>query len=189
MARSRAAESEGHREHDRGGGTASGKQGGFSFGAAFFGWIVTLGLTVLLTAIASAIGLGATDPSQLRAGAGTAGIVGAVVVLVVLAIAYFCGGYVAGRMGRFAGVKHGLAVWAIALVVAILLAIAGTIVGSQFNVGQQLGLPSIPISGGTAAIGALIGLVVILAVTAGAAILGGRAGTRFHEKIDRAAVA
>lgn len=165
------------------------KGGGFSFGAAFFGWIVTLGLTVLLTAIAGAIGLGAADPSQLASSAGTAGIIGAVVVLLILAIAYFSGGYVAGRMGRFAGVKQGLGVWVIALVVAVLLAIAGAVVGSQLNLAQQLGLPKVPISGGAVTIGAIIGLLVILAVTLGSAILGGRAGTRFHEKIDRAASA
>ncbi len=161
------------------------KGGGFSFGAAFFGWIVTLGLTVLLTAIAGAIGLGAADPSQLASSAGTAGIIGAVVLLLILAIAYFSGGYVAGRMGRFAGVKQGLGVWVIALVVAVLLAIAGAVVGSQLNLAQQLGLPKVPISGGAVTIGAIIGLLVILAVTLGSAILGGRAGTRFHEKIDR----
>ncbi|CAN5652929.1 hypothetical protein BH24ACT24_BH24ACT24_04360 [soil metagenome] len=186
-------------EHDEGHGAGPGrggrtdtgtskdmKGGGFSFGAAFFGWIVTLGLTILLTAIASVIGLGAADPAQLARSAGTAGIVGAIVVLVILAVAYFAGGYVAGRMGRFAGVKHGLGVWVIALVVAILLAIAGTVVGAQFNLAQQFGLPQFPVAGTTATIGAIVGLIVVLAVTLGAAILGGKAGTRFHKKIDRA---
>ena len=189
-------------EHDEGHGAGPGrgdrtdadtahakKGGGFSFGAAFFGWVVTLGLTLLLTAIASAIGLGSGDPAQLTRSAGTAqtaGIVGAIVVLVILAVAYFAGGYVAGRMGRFNGVKQGLGVWVIALVVAILLAIAGTILGSQFNLAQQVGLPQFPVSGSTATIGAIIGLLVVLAVTLGAAILGGKAGTRFHKKIDRA---
>jgi len=180
----------GRGEHARtGADTPKGKGGGFSFGAAFFGWIVTLGLTLLLTAIASAIGLGSGDPAQLTRSAGaarTAGIVGAIVVLVILAVAYFAGGYVAGRMGRFAGVKHGLGVWVIALVVAILLAIAGTVVGSQFNLAQQFGLPQFPVAGSTATIGAIVGLIVVLAVTLGAAILGGKAGTRFHKKIDRA---
>lgn len=169
--------------------TSKGRKGGFSFGAAFFGWVVTLGLTLLLTAIASAIGLGSGDPAQLTRSASaaqTAGIVGAIVVLVILAVAYFAGGYVAGRMGRFAGVKHGLGVWVIALVVAILLAIAGTILGAQFNLAQQVGLPQFPVSGSTATIGAIVGLIVVLAVTLGAAILGGKAGTRFHTKIDRA---
>ena len=172
-------------EHNEGQGAGK-RGGGFSFGAAFFGWVVTLGLTLLLTAIASAVGLGATTPGQLTQSAGTAGIVGAIVVLVILAVAYFAGGYVAGRMGRFAGVKQGLGVWVIALIVAILLAIAGAVVGSQFNVAQQLGLPQLPIGGTTATIGAIVGLLIVLAVTLGAAILGGRTGTRFHKKIDRA---
>lgn len=186
-AAARGSQTAGQREHGEDeGGTTVRKKGGFSFGAAFFGWIVTLGLTLLLTAIASAIGLGAADPSQLASSAQTAGIIGAVVLLLILAIAYFCGGYVAGRMGRFAGLKHGVGVWVIALVVAILLGIAGAVLGSQFNLAQQLGLTRLPIDSGSATIGAIIGLVVTLAVTLGAAILGGRAGTRFHEKIDRA---
>ena len=36
---------------------------------------------------------------------------GVVVAAVVLFVAYVCGGYVAGRMARFDGIKQGLAVW------------------------------------------------------------------------------
>lgn len=168
-------------------GRAREEHGGFKLGAAFFGWLVTLGLTALLTAIAGAIGLSAADPSQLARSADTAGIVGAVVLLAILALAYFAGGYVAGRMGRFNGLKQGLGVWLIALLVAIVLAVAGAITGAALNVTQQLSLPPIPVALGSLAVGALIGLAVVLLATLGAALLGGKAGTRFHRKIDRAA--
>jgi hypothetical protein len=38
------------------------------------------------------------------------------VLLVILFVAYYCGGYAAGRMGRFNGMKQGIAVWLWALV-------------------------------------------------------------------------
>jgi hypothetical protein len=67
--------------------------------------------------VLGAIGL-AADPAQVtQAGqvvqnpgaAQTAGIVGAIVALAVLFVAYYCGGYVAGRMARFSGAKQGVA--------------------------------------------------------------------------------
>jgi len=50
----------------------------------------------------------------------TVGWIGAIALLVVLFVAYFSGGYVAGRMARFNGLKQGLAVWVWALVIAML---------------------------------------------------------------------
>ena len=161
--------------------------GGLKPGAAFFGWLVTVGVTVILTAIAGAIGLGAVDPAQLQGGAGTAGIIGAIIVLLLLAVAYFAGGYVAGRMARFNGLKQGVGVWAISIVVAILLAIVGAIAGAQYNVASQLRLPQLPVDAGSLTAGGLIALLVLLLVTLGAAMLGGKSGTRFHRKVDRAA--
>ncbi len=161
--------------------------GGLKPGAAFFGWLVTVGVTVILTAIAGAIGFGAVDPAQVQGAAGTAGIVSAIVVLVLLGIAYFTGGYVAGRMARFNGLKQGVGVWVISIVVAILLAIIGAIAGAQYNVASQLRLPQLPVDAGSLTIGGLIALLVLLLVTLGAAMLGGKSGTQFHRKVDRAA--
>lgn len=39
------------------------------------------------------------------------GMVGIIVLGVIVLVAYYCGGYVAGRMARFDGMKQGLAVW------------------------------------------------------------------------------
>jgi hypothetical protein len=47
------------------------------------------------------------------------------VLLVLLLISYFAGGYVAGRMARFDGAKQGIAVWLWALIVAVIVAILG----------------------------------------------------------------
>ena len=164
--------------------------GGFNWGSAFFGWLVATGLAVLLLALVGAIG-GPIAGSSLGSGsqaaraAGTIGIIGGIVLLILLAIAYYAGGYVAGRMSRFDGARQGLGVWIIGLVLTILLAIAGAILGSQFNLLAQLNLPTVP-NAGSFGIGAIITLVLVLVVTLLAAMGGGRAGQRYHRKVDTA---
>jgi hypothetical protein len=164
--------------------------GGFNWGSAFFGWLVATGVAVLLLALIAAIGGPIAGSSlggakQAAGAAPTIGIVGGIVLLIALGIAYFAGGYVAGRMSRFDGGRQGLGVWIIGLVVTILLAIAGAILGSQFNLLAQLNLPTVP-NASSFGIGALVTLVLVLVVTLLAAIGGGRAGQRYHRKVDTA---
>ena len=182
------------RENERGregaGPGAREKFGGFNLGADFFGWLVATAVAVLLLALVGAIG-GAVaggsfaNPKQAVGAADTIGIISGIVLLIVLAIAYFAGGYVAGRMSRFDGAKQGIGVWLIGLVITILLAIAGAVLGSSFNLLAQLNLPTVP-NASSLGIGALITLVLILLVTLGAAVGGGKVGQRYHSKVDRA---
>jgi hypothetical protein len=174
--------------------------GGIHWGAAFFGWLSANGLAVLLMAVVSAAGVaigytataGNLDVNRQRAENGVLGsseqigIAGGITALVILAVAYFAGGYVAGRMSRFDGIRQGLAVWLIGLIAVILLAAAGTIFGARYNVLAELDLPRIPVDEGTATTGAIVALVAILLVSAFASMLGGKAGERYHRKIDRA---
>jgi hypothetical protein len=163
--------------------------GGLNWGAAFFGWLVAVGVATLLTAILSAagaaIGLTKTSPSQATGSADTIGIVGGVLFLLVLLIAYYAGGYVAGRMSRFDGPRQGAGVWVIGLLVTILLGVAGVLLGAKYNVLSQLNLPRIPIDEGTLTTGGVIALVAVILGTLLAAVLGGKAGTRYHRKIDK----
>ena len=163
--------------------------GGFNFGAAFFGWLVAIGITVLLTALLSAagaaIGITQLNANQAESSADTLSLIGGIALIVVLALGYFAGGYVAGRMSRFDGARQGVGVWLIGLVVTIILAVIGAIAGSQYNVLGQLNLPRIPIDEGALGIGALIALAIILVATLLAAILGGKLGQRYHHKVDR----
>src|SRR5215217_7408021 len=70
------------------------EHGGINWGAAFFGWLVAIGVAALLTAILSAagaaIGLTQSSPSQASgqasSNAGTVGIVGGIILLAILAI-------------------------------------------------------------------------------------------------------
>ena len=168
------------------------RYGGIKWGAAFFGWLSANGLAVLLTALLSAAGVaigltqGVPSADEATREASTIGIVGGIVLLVILFLAYLAGGYVAGRMARFDGARQGIAVWVIGLVVVIALAVAGVVFGSQYNVLQQLNLPRIPIDEGTATTGGIIALVAVLLVTLLGAILGGKMGDRYHRKVDRA---
>jgi hypothetical protein len=168
------------------------RYGGIKWGAAFFGWLSANGLAVLLVALLSAAGVaigltrGVPSADEATQEADTIGIAGGVVLLAVLFLAYLAGGYVAGRMARFDGARQGLAVWIIGLLVVLVLAVAGVVFGSQYNVLQQLNLPRIPIDEGTATTGGVIALVAVLLATLLGAVTGGRLGDRYHRKVDRA---
>jgi hypothetical protein len=163
--------------------------GGFNLGAAMFGWLVAVGIAALLIAALSAagaaIGLTSLSGSEARSSAATVSIVGGVLFVLVLAVAYFAGGYVAGRMSRFDGARQGFGVWVFGLLVTIVLAALGAIAGSKYNLLGQLNLPRIPIDEGSLATGGAIALAVILVVTLVAALLGGKTGERYHRKVDR----
>jgi hypothetical protein len=163
--------------------------GGADGTAIFFGWLSALGLAALVLAVFAAAGtrLGfATGVSQSDAtsNAGTIGIVGAIVLVAILMLAYYGGGYVAGRMARFDGGRQGFRVWLLGLLVTIAAAVAGWIGGSQYNVFEQLNLPRIPVKEGDIATGAIITLVVVLVGTLLAAMAGGKAGDRYHARVD-----
>jgi hypothetical protein len=166
--------------------------GGIKWGAAFFGWLSANGLAVLLIALLSATGValglarGVNSADEAAEQVETLGIGGGIAILVVLFLAYLAGGYVAGRMARFDGARQGVAVWLVGLLVVLVLAAAGAILGAQYNVLQQLNLPRIPIDEGTATTAGIITLVVILLVTLLGALIGGKVGERYHRKVDRA---
>jgi len=162
--------------------------GGINWGAAFFGWLVAIAMTVLLAAIvsvvAAAIGedlnLTRADVQQDKA---SAGLVAAIVVIGIFAIAYYAGGYVAGRMSRFDGGRQGLGVWIVGLLVTILAAVVGWVFGAKYNVLDRVNLPNIN-APEDAGVGAIIAGVVLLVVTALAAMAGGKAGRHYHAKVD-----
>jgi hypothetical protein len=167
--------------------------GGINWGAAFFGWLVAVGLGSLLLAILAAAGaaVGLTQDvteNDATNNAETIGLGGAIAVLVVLMIAYYCGGYVAGRMSRFDGARQGAGTWLMGLLITILLGVIAAVLGSEYNVLSQLNLPRIPVGSETLTTGGIVATLVVLAGTLLAAMLGGKVGERYHRKIDRAGV-
>ena len=163
--------------------------GGFSWLSTLAGWLSAAGLTAILTGILSAAGaalaLNEVGSNVSGSEAETIGLAGGIGLLVTLAAGYFFGGYVAGRMARFDGARQGVGVWLWGILIALAVAALALIGGSEFNVLDSLNLPRLPVDSGTLTTGGIIALVASLAVTLGAAILGGKTGERFHKKVDR----
>jgi hypothetical protein len=173
------------------------RYGGLNVGAAFFGWIVAMGISVLLTALLAAAGsaialttINVPDVQGALSGetVQTIGLVGGALLLLALATAYYAGGYVAGRMSRFNGIRQGLGVWVIGLIVTILLGILGVTVGAQYNLFQNLNLPALPVNQSTLTTSGLVTSLLALVITLLTAVIGGRMGERYHNKVDEAGV-
>lgn len=167
--------------------------GGISWLSTLFGWLAAAGLTAILAGILAAAGaalaLNEVDGEVSGAEAETIGVAGGIGLLVVLAISYFLGGYAAGRMARFDGMRQGLGVWMWGIIAALVIAAIALIGGSEYNVLSALNLPNIPVDSGTLTTGGAIALAASLLVTLGAAMLGGKTGEKFHRKVDRAGMA
>lgn len=168
--------------------------GGIKIGSAFFGWLTATGMAVLLVALLAAAGIAVglannanvSDAMNL-ASSQTVGIAGIIALLVILFLSYYCGGYVAGRMARFNGVRQGLMVWFWAVIVAVLVALLGLLAGPRFNILANVNsFPRIPVNEGQLSTTGIIAAVVVAAVTLAAAALGGLAGMHYHRQVDRA---
>ena len=166
--------------------------GGMKFGCSFFGWLTATGTAVLLTALLAATGaaLGLADnvatTTPNAQDLQTVGIVGGIVLLVVVLLAYFCGGYVAARMARFNGLKQGLGVWLWALIIAVVVAVLGVVAGNRYDVLARLnGFPRIPVNEGNLTVGGIVTAGSLLVISLVGALLGGLAGMRFHRRVDR----
>jgi amino acid transporter len=168
------------------------KFGGLNIGAAFFGWIVAIGMAILLAGIVGAVltAVGSSvevTQSAAERSAGTIGVSTAIVLLVILGLAYFAGGYVAGRMSRYDGARQGIGVWVLGLVVTLVAIGLGAAFGSKYNVLERVDLPRIPISSDDLTWGAAIAGAAVVLLTLLSAVLGGILGHRYHNRVDRAA--
>lgn len=170
--------------------------GGMKFGSCFFGWLTASGTAVLLAALVTGIGaalglsrnVGAagTSPAQTQ----SVGFVGGIVLLAIIFVSYLAGGYVAGRMARFNGIKQGLGVWLWAVIIAILAAAAGLLAGARFDLLAQVNsLPRLPLDDSTLTTGGIILAVGVVVASLIGALLGGLAGMRYHRRVDRAGAA
>lgn len=165
------------------------RYGGANWGAGFFGWLVVVAMAVLLAAgaAAGALALGLEPPSGDTAAGSTPLLVAAAVALLVVWLAYFCGGYVAGRMSRFDGGRQGLAVWVVGLLLSGAAAGLALVLGPQVDVPDRLDLPAAGLTGVPTGLTALVAAVVVLLLGLLAAVVGGKAGCRYHRKVDDAA--
>jgi hypothetical protein len=167
--------------------------GGMKFGSCFFGWLTAMGTAVILAALVTGVGaaLGlsreletaGTTPQQTE----SVGLVGGILLLAIIFVSYLAGGYVAGRMARFNGLKQGLGVWLWAVIIAILVAVAGMLAGARFDILAQLNtFPRLPLNEGTLTTAGIIVAIGVVVVSLVGALLGGLAGMRYHRRVDRA---
>lgn len=120
--------------------------------------------------------------SQLFAG-GSHTVPVAVALGLLIFFAYLVGGYAAGRMGRFAGAKQGIAVWLWQIMALILGSLATFLVPQVF----QNGVASLSLQklmGGDFANG-LLAVLLVLALSFLGAILGGLLGRLYHRRVDK----
>lgn len=167
------------------------RHGGFDWIATFLGFTVATFFLIVLFGIVAAVAgaVGYQLQGQVPTGGGrvsgaTAGLGLGIVVasLVAVLIAYFIGGYAAGRLARFDGFKNGLAVVGWAVVLAIIFGVLGAVLGSSFNVANQLHLS---VSTGSLTLAGIVSLIVTLLVMLTASGLGGWVGARYHKSVDR----
>jgi hypothetical protein len=167
--------------------------GGMKFGSCFFGWLTASGTAVLLAAVVTGVGAALGLSRDVEAATTSAtqtesvGLVGGILLVAIIFVAYLAGGYVAGRMARFNGLKQGLGVWLWAVIMAILAAVAGWLVDARLDVLAQVNsFPRLPVNEGTLTTAGLIAAIGVVAASLTGALLGGVTGMRYHRRVDRA---
>jgi hypothetical protein len=157
--------------------------GGLDVPATLVGMLVALALLMLLGGLVGAA-VGAIgyqtglDGNQAKLSIGA--LVGGIVAL---SLAYYVGGWAAGRIARYDGVKNGVMTGVWTLVLAAALAGLGAWLGGEYNVLARVDLPNW-FSRDALTVGAVAsGVVAVLAMLAGGA-LGGARGARYHRRAD-----
>ncbi|MBD0330142.1 MAG: hypothetical protein ICV64_08575 [Thermoleophilia bacterium] len=157
--------------------------GGLDVPASLVGMLTAIALVVLLGGlIGSAIGAigyqrGLEGAEQEISLAGLAG------GLVVLFLAYFVGGWAAGRIARYDGVRNGLMTGVWTLLLGALFAGLGAWAGAEYDVFRSVELPQWLSRDALTVAGIVTAALAILAMLGGGA-LGGSRGERFHRAAD-----
>lgn len=162
-------------------------RGGVSGGAVLTGTVVAFGAMFLLSALVggvlTAIGVTATDVTTSEAI--QAGIGAGVVLVIAQFLAYFWGGYTAGRMSRGAGVANGLLVPFVAILVAVLVGAVVASLGATANLNLPFSTNRLPLENDFVVDwGLTISIAALVAMFLGGA-LGGALGSRWHTKLER----
>ncbi|MEV0289346.1 MULTISPECIES: hypothetical protein [unclassified Kribbella] len=163
---------------------------GFKFGAAFFGWLIAIAMSVVLSLAVSAAAVGTAEVldytrADAEAQAGAAGITAAAIAVLTMCLAFYCGGYVAGRLARFDGGRNGFGVWMFAFLFSVLAAGAGALLNNQYDLVSEVNRPDVAVSTDSITTAGIIAAAALVVLTLLAAILGGKTGKRYHDKIDR----
>jgi hypothetical protein len=111
-----------------------------SWGAIFAGVVFVLAISWLLYLFGVALGLTVVGPAEVPEAGEELGWSAAIWMLVTSLIAFFLGGLfaarIAGIIDKTEGMLHGLAVWGVSILLALLLGVAG--VSTLLQTGQSL---------------------------------------------------
>jgi pantothenate kinase type III len=162
-------------------------RGGISGGPILTGVVVAFGAMFLLSALVggvlTAIGLTAEDVTT--SDAIQAGIGAGVILVAAQFLAYFWGGYTAGRMARGAGAANGALVPLIAIIVAVLVGAVVASLGATANLNLPFSTNRLPLENDLVVDwGLAISIAALAAMFLGGAI-GGALGSRWHTKLER----
>jgi hypothetical protein len=168
--------------------------GGVDWLGSFLGFVFTLVVGALFSAIAGLVLVPFGFPPDLsgeRLGASV--ITGLALFGVLIFLTYFFGGYVAGRLARFDGGRNGAMVLLWTLIVALILALVAVVFsgflpsGIAAGVGNVArGVASTATNLAGAGVAGIVTAVAALLLALLGGLLGGRLGSRYHTEIDRA---
>jgi hypothetical protein len=161
-------------------------RGGVSLPAIVTGTIVAFGAFIVLAAILGGIlaatgiadgGITANEIDDIGLGAGIG-------LVVAQFLAYYWGGYTAGRMARGAGILNGILVPILAIIVVAILGAIVTAIGDSAGV-DVTNVQELPLPLGTLGdIGTIVGIALLAVMLLGGA-LGGAVGQRWHTKLEK----
>ena len=161
--------------------------GGIDIPASLVGMLTALSTTLILAGLIGAA-LGAVDyQSGLEGDAEDIALWSMIGGVAVLFVAYFIGGWAAGRMARYDGARNGFATGVWTLVFGAILAGLGAWIGSDYDVFRNVELPQWFSTDAFTTRAIITGIAAIAAMFLGG-IVGGLWGERYHRRADRTIV-
>ena len=151
------------------------------------GVVVATGAMFLLLAIIGGIlvALDYVDVDVTQTEAIEVGIGAGIAFVIAQFLAYFWGGYTAGRMGRGAGFVNGLAVPLVSILLGLVIGGLVTALGADARLNLPFAENRLPVEQDYVVDwGVGIGIVALIAMFVGG-ILGGIAGSHWHTKLER----
>jgi hypothetical protein len=168
--------------------------GGVDWLASFLGYVFTVVLALVFSAIAGLVLVPFGFPPEISGGQlGASVLTGLAVLGVLIFLTYFFGGYVAGRLARFDGGRNGAMVLVWTFIVALILALVAVVFSGFLPAGMADGVSNLArgtVSTTTNLAGAGVAGIIVAVAALLLALLGGffggRLGSRYHTEIDRA---
>jgi len=168
--------------------------GGVDWLASFLGYVFTVVLALVFSAIAGLVLVPFGFPPEISGGQlGASVLTGLAVLGVLIFLTYFFGGYVAGRLARFDGGRNGAMVLVWTFIVALILALVAVVFSGFLPAGMADGVSNLArgaVSTATNLAGAGVAGIIVAVAALLLALLGGffggRLSNRYHTEIDRA---